>query len=250
MAHGNRPCSLENDRREANQPLHFEPGSRLEYSHTNYSISGSRDQTEVRVTSVSIRCFVFVRHLRVTRGHAAFWNAFVGKHRREVSDAILARRRCRRRARAGGDHDAADRRRRRNRPATLYKYFADIQAILTAWHDRVISGHLDHLVAIRDSGGPEQRMPIVPRRTLYSCTGSAATTARSLWHTVHRGVATSNATYHKIRRHHRMFDRNCLGRRVRCDTGTDELAVYCVHALAAARSLPSRPPSSGRSRSR
>src|SRR5919112_2833275 len=36
--------------------------------------------------------------------------------------------------------------------ATLYKYFPDVEAILVAWHDRQVTGHLDQLAALRDEG--------------------------------------------------------------------------------------------------
>src|SRR5688572_11173387 len=34
--------------------------------------------------------------------------------------------------------------------ATLYKYFPDVEAILVAWHERQVSGHLEHLTHVRD----------------------------------------------------------------------------------------------------
>lgn len=37
--------------------------------------------------------------------------------------------------------------------ATLYKYFPDVEAILTAWHERQVAGHLEQLIAIRDKAG-------------------------------------------------------------------------------------------------
>ena len=37
--------------------------------------------------------------------------------------------------------------------ATLYKYFGDVDAILAAWHDRHIAGHLQHLDALRHGPG-------------------------------------------------------------------------------------------------
>src|SRR5260370_37940118 len=37
--------------------------------------------------------------------------------------------------------------------ATLYKYFADIEAILVAWHERQVTGHLKHLAEVRDRAG-------------------------------------------------------------------------------------------------
>src|SRR3990172_8477120 len=37
--------------------------------------------------------------------------------------------------------------------ATLYKYFPDVEAILVAWHERQITGHLEHLAEVRDQVG-------------------------------------------------------------------------------------------------
>lgn len=34
--------------------------------------------------------------------------------------------------------------------ATLYKYFPDVEAILSAWHEREISAHLEQLAEARD----------------------------------------------------------------------------------------------------
>src|SRR4029079_128644 len=45
--------------------------------------------------------------------------------------------------------------------ATLYKYFPDAQAVLTAWHERQITAHLDQLTAAADPAAPR---PSAPRR--------------------------------------------------------------------------------------
>lgn len=37
--------------------------------------------------------------------------------------------------------------------ATLYKYFPDLDAILSAWHEREVSNHLAELAALRDQPG-------------------------------------------------------------------------------------------------
>src|SRR6266568_5035581 len=37
--------------------------------------------------------------------------------------------------------------------ATLYKYFPDVESILSAWHQRQISGHLAALAEVRDQAG-------------------------------------------------------------------------------------------------
>src|SRR5258705_4711396 len=38
--------------------------------------------------------------------------------------------------------------------ATLYKYFPDAQAVLTAWNERQITAHLDQLTAAADPAAP------------------------------------------------------------------------------------------------
>src|SRR5919198_131156 len=46
--------------------------------------------------------------------------------------------------------------------ATLYKYFPDVESILTAWHDRQIDQHLQELVRVRDqTTGATQRLEAV-----------------------------------------------------------------------------------------
>ena len=45
--------------------------------------------------------------------------------------------------------------------ATLYKYFPDVETILVAWHERQVSGHLEHLARIRDQASPGQRLEAV-----------------------------------------------------------------------------------------
>src|SRR5258708_6483023 len=46
--------------------------------------------------------------------------------------------------------------------ATLYKYFPDVEAILHAWHERQIGGHLEYLAEIRErAGDASQRLEAV-----------------------------------------------------------------------------------------
>ena len=46
--------------------------------------------------------------------------------------------------------------------ATLYKYFPGVEAILLAWHERHVAGHLEHLAELRDrAGGAAERLEAV-----------------------------------------------------------------------------------------
>jgi AcrR family transcriptional regulator len=82
--------------------------------------------------------------------------------------------------------------------ATLYKYFPDVETILTAWHERQVASHLQHLAAVRDQAGSDDRLEAV--LTAYAL----------MTHEQPHGSEPA------------------------------ELASYCLHALAAAASLPSK----------
>ena len=46
--------------------------------------------------------------------------------------------------------------------ATLYKYFPDVETILTAWHERQVASHLQHLATVRDQADHADRLEAVP----------------------------------------------------------------------------------------
>lgn len=129
--------------------------------------------------------------------------------------------------------------------ATLYKYFPDPEAILLAWHERQIVGHLAHLAEVRDQRDtPAERL-------------EAVLDAYALIHQgrVHRHRDEQHGTelaafLHRGEHHARAqqqlhdFIRDLLVEAaqsgdVRDDVAPDELASYCLHALTAASSLPS-----------
>src|SRR5687768_2488734 len=91
------------------------------------------------------------------------WNETIEAHRREVRDAILdttaalvAQHGLRSVTMSQIAEETGIGR------ATLYKYFPDVEAILFAWHERQIAGHLEHLAEVRDQAGdPGQRLEAV-----------------------------------------------------------------------------------------
>ncbi len=122
--------------------------------------------------------------------------------------------------------------------ATLYKYFSDVEAILIAWHERQITGHLDHLAAIRDRAGNagERLAAVLEAYALISHEYHAPDLAALL----HRGEHMARA-----QRRLRKFIRDLLieGAKagdLRDDVAPDELASDCLHALTAASTLPSK----------
>lgn len=125
--------------------------------------------------------------------------------------------------------------------ATLYKYFASLQAILLAWHERQITAHLEYLAQIRDQAGEAgERL-------------AAVLEAYAMISHEHHGhqdtelVAFLHRDKHVAQGHQRLRNmiRDLLaeGRKrgdVRDDVAPDELANYCLHALAAASTLSSK----------
>src|SRR5919201_5005385 len=82
------------------------------------------------------------------------WNETIEAHRREVRDATLdttaalvAKHGLRSVTMSQIAEEAGIGR------ATLYKYFADVEAILLAWHERQIAAHLEHLTEVREQAG-------------------------------------------------------------------------------------------------
>jgi AcrR family transcriptional regulator len=123
--------------------------------------------------------------------------------------------------------------------ATLYKYFPDVEAILVAWHDRLVSGHLERLAEIRDrAGGAGERLRAVLEA--YAVMVHERPHGTELAALVHRDEHLAEA-----HRHLNDFIRDLLTAAagtgdVRDDVAPDELASYCRHALGAAGHLPSR----------
>lgn len=129
--------------------------------------------------------------------------------------------------------------------ATLYKYFPDVEAIVLAWHERQVARHLEHLLEVRDhasDGGSRleavlyayavihQRRVHHHRREPYGNELSAF---------VHRDEHVAHAEHQVHQVITDLIVAAVNAGNVRDDVPADELANYCVHALAAAGSLRS-----------
>jgi AcrR family transcriptional regulator len=167
------------------------------------------------------------------------WNDTIEAHRREVGDAILdttgalvAKHGLRAVTMLQIAEETGIGR------ATLYKYFPDVQAILTAWHERHVSRHLEQLAAIRDAPGRSgERLEAL--LTAYAM----------IQHERHDGelAALLHRGDHVARAHQHLSDllRGLLKDAaekgdVRDDVPAHELASYCLDALAGAASLRSK----------
>jgi AcrR family transcriptional regulator len=122
--------------------------------------------------------------------------------------------------------------------ATLYKYFPDVDSILTAWHERQIGAHLQQLIDIRDHGtDPGERLEAVLRGFAFMSRHDHDGDIAAF---LHRGQ-------HVTRAHQRLHDlieeliaEGVTAGRLRDDIPPGELATYCLHALTSAGSLPSK----------
>jgi AcrR family transcriptional regulator len=125
--------------------------------------------------------------------------------------------------------------------ATLYKYFPDVEAILFAWHERQITGHLEQLAEVRDQAGdPGERLEAVLEAFALISHESHGHHDTELAAFLHRDQQVARAEQ-QLRHMIRDLVAEAAGAGVlRDEVPPDELANYCLHALAAARGLPSK----------
>jgi AcrR family transcriptional regulator len=122
--------------------------------------------------------------------------------------------------------------------ATLYRYFADIEGILLAWHEQLIESHLSELTAIRDQSeaGLDRLRKVMETYARISHEHHGSELAALL----HQGAHVARA-----RQLLSSFVRDLLSEgagagEVRRDVSPAELASYCLHALGAAPTMPSK----------
>jgi AcrR family transcriptional regulator len=122
--------------------------------------------------------------------------------------------------------------------ATLYKYFPDVEAILVAWHERQIAGHLEQLAQVRDRAEHAgARLKAVLKAYALIVQEHQGSDLEAL---LHRGahVARAQEQLHEFVRD--LLREGAASGQVRDDVAPEELASYCLHAVGAARHLPSR----------
>jgi AcrR family transcriptional regulator len=121
--------------------------------------------------------------------------------------------------------------------ATLYKYFPDVESILRAWHDRQIDQHLQELLQIRDqTTGAAERLEAV--LTAYATAISHRRAHEShIADVLHHGEYVAAAHQHLREFLQELITDAAKAGAARRDIPADELALYSLHALAAATSL-------------
>ncbi len=121
--------------------------------------------------------------------------------------------------------------------ATLYKYFPDVGAILVAWHEQKIAEHLEQLVKIRDrTTGASARLEAVLLGYAFMSSGRHGTELSAL---LHQGEHVAKGHERLRQLVAELIEAGAAAGELRRDVAADELAGYCLHAVAAAATLPS-----------
>jgi len=170
------------------------------------------------------------------------WNQTIETHRQEVREAILdaaAALVTEHGLRSATMSQIAER--TGIGRATLYKYFPDIEAILLAWHERQIIGHLEYLADVRDRAGDARgKLEAVLDAYALISHESHGHHDTELAAFLHRDAQVARAQ-HQLRDMIRdLLVEVAETGALRVDVAPDELASYCLHALGAAGSLPSK----------
>jgi AcrR family transcriptional regulator len=167
------------------------------------------------------------------------WNDTIEAHRHEVRDAILEKT-----AALVAEHGVRAvtmlqiAQETGIGRATLYKYFPDVEAILVAWHERHVTAHLEQLARLRNQGGdPARRLEAVLEAYALIQFEQHGTELEVL---LHRGEHVARAQQHLSDLLRGLLTECVKAGEVRSDVAADELASYCLHALAAASGLRSK----------
>jgi AcrR family transcriptional regulator len=125
--------------------------------------------------------------------------------------------------------------------ATLYKYFPDVESILIAWHGRQVAAHLEYLAEVRDRArGAAGRLEAVLEAYALISRESHSNEGTELAAILHRDEQVGRAQRQVGDMIADLLRDAAKAGAVRDDVGPEELAAFCLHALSAASTLPSR----------
>ena len=125
--------------------------------------------------------------------------------------------------------------------ATLYKYFPDGEAIVLAWHERQVAGHLERLGQVADrAGSAGQRLEAVLQAYALICHESRGPRDTELAALMHRHDHLAHAEQQLRHLSRDLVSAAAETGDIRSDVDPDELVGYCLHALTAAGGLPSK----------
>jgi AcrR family transcriptional regulator len=124
--------------------------------------------------------------------------------------------------------------------ATLYKYFADVEEILHAWHERHVAAHLAELQALSDQPGSARDRLRAVMHGYAEIVHHQGEHSRDLTALLHRDLHVSQAREHLATLFTDLLAQALEAGEVRSDVPARELATFCLHALEAARELQHR----------
>jgi len=125
--------------------------------------------------------------------------------------------------------------------ATLYKYFSDVETILFAWHERQVTGHFKYLAEVRDrAGDAAERLEAVLEAYAFISYEAHGHHDAELAAFLHRDEQLAGAQQHLRDMIRNLLTEGAGTGDLRGDVPPDELASFCLHALTAASSLPSK----------
>jgi AcrR family transcriptional regulator len=125
--------------------------------------------------------------------------------------------------------------------ATLYKYFSGIEEILHAWHARQVRSHFKQLVEIRNQAGTAgERLEGVLEAYALILRASVDHDETDLAAFLHRDAHLARTQIHLKDLFTGLLKEAVKTGAVRGEIEPKELASFCLHALAGARSLPSK----------
>jgi AcrR family transcriptional regulator len=188
-------------------------------------------------------------HLVYSAVVPTLWQETIEAHRREVRDAILATT-ASLVATQGllsvtmsqvAEETGIGR-------ATLYKYFPDVEAILLAWHERHVTGHLEHLAELREQAGDARERlqavleayALIHHELAVHPHGRLPTPGTEIAALLHRGEHVAQAQQRVTDLITEVLSEAAAAGVVRDDVAPHQLASFCLHALAAGSDLPSK----------
>jgi AcrR family transcriptional regulator len=119
--------------------------------------------------------------------------------------------------------------------ATLYKYFPDVEMILSAWHQRHVEAHLAELRRIQQrTADPVARLHAVLARYADICRRRRCHGEDELAAVLHRSPQVRRLQQQLLDLISGLVADAAAAGAVRQDVPAEELASYCVHPLAAA----------------
>lgn len=124
--------------------------------------------------------------------------------------------------------------------ATLYKYFTDLDAVLAAWHERQVLGHLKAVTKAQSTAGsPLERLRAVLSAYAAAVRQHPGGDRAAL---LHQGAHVIDAQQHLQLLLAGLLAEGAAAGEVRGDIPPEELALFCLYAMTAATTTSASPP--------